>query len=365
MGYPETDSRGRAVYSALSKVFNPIGFKVARALLVTESRPLSVYGENRVYEFIAELCGYKFNRLDKGLELAVRKHIPNDIALYEKLWLERLYNNLEDKANWSTPIELDATASMLGIIGILLSNKDYLEKCNITSLDNDIWGVLGINREAVKKSLTPLLYGSSQPVENLLAKNGIEVKPEEIREIEKSVYSGFFKAANDFKEFTINNCNLKETMQVVIGDETFEVKCNRYDLVGSKVKNYMFFDAEQNKMKRVRFYEYLKKPNLQLFRRFFQTCLIHNLDSRLIDYTADKLDGDCLTIHDAAILHPNYADRANRAYGNKLKELYENRNYILRTFFSSIGIKSHLIEKFLSDNMGDSIDLYVSDEVLR
>ena len=156
-----SDSRGRAIKEALKKVFNPISSKDARALIVLpleHSSVLTYEGLEAVYLFIAELLGIKAkSKSDKirAGRLAYIRHDYNELDLttesgrkhmYENLWLERVYNELDETFNvlgrstldslydkyfddkatpveeqekvllartkhiWRVPIELDATA---------------------------------------------------------------------------------------------------------------------------------------------------------------------------------------------------------------------------------------------------------------
>lgn len=134
MGNNFSDSRGRAIKQGLSKVANPIGYKDFRALLVIPEEyrnEATSQGATAIYLFIAELLGFKDGSvLDKELfglncynEYKLHELDLNDeddrSELYENIWLERLYDDLEayhlalqngTTHKWSTPLELDASA---------------------------------------------------------------------------------------------------------------------------------------------------------------------------------------------------------------------------------------------------------------
>lgn len=130
MGSNYSDPRGRSVKEGLSKVFNPIGYKDARALLVIpkEYRNLATdKGATAIYLFVAELLGFKGGTpTDKelfGVECYnSRKLHTLDLTveadrkeLHENIWIERLYDELDqfyttEEHYWSTPVEKDASA---------------------------------------------------------------------------------------------------------------------------------------------------------------------------------------------------------------------------------------------------------------
>lgn len=114
------DSRGRAIFQCSKKVFNPVGSKDARALLVCEPEPL--HDINVVYAAISELCGYKgkdyADKVHYGACAYIVRELPsieymeytsNYDDLHKRIWLERIYEAL-DKDNyqqWDVPIEID------------------------------------------------------------------------------------------------------------------------------------------------------------------------------------------------------------------------------------------------------------------
>lgn len=125
-----SDSRGRAIYNALSRVGNPIASKDIRACLVVPTPKYISKTDSKslkdIYLFIAELVGNKSKSWNAKalagmvaygskalheLDLTTaedRKH------LHENIWLERMYHaldiiNAEGGILWDIPIEIDAT----------------------------------------------------------------------------------------------------------------------------------------------------------------------------------------------------------------------------------------------------------------
>ena len=78
-------------------------------------------------------------------------------------------------------------------------------------------------------------------------------------------------------------------------------------------------------------------PDTQQFKRYFQTLLIHNLDSQVANHVCLQLDW-ILPNHDAFTLHPNDVAKCRKAYIQKMEEIYHNRKNILQNYFKSIGI---------------------------
>ncbi|MCI4437481.1 MAG: hypothetical protein JHC33_11800, partial [Ignisphaera sp.] len=138
MGANYLDSRGRAIKAGLAKIANPIGFKDFRAMMTIPADKRNVAtlaGLEAIYLFIAELNGYKAGtvsgKLQFGKDCYESRTLPefNDSTVYEIIWLNRLYNEVENflivieinmleahfkepltNYYWSVPIELDASA---------------------------------------------------------------------------------------------------------------------------------------------------------------------------------------------------------------------------------------------------------------
>jgi len=356
LGNNISDSRGRSVFNATKKVFNPISSKDARALMLTEPEPLTKQGLVNVYGFISNLLGYKTKTWEEKIgygEYAYKHRILPDIdlstqngkkELHKLIYLKRLYERLSNdnfETKWDIPIETDATASVIQLVGILTGHKDYLEKTNILGDElEDIWTIEGVSRQHVKKCLTPRLYGSTKTTKQLWDDNNLEYTQKEVDIIEHELNHGIFKVAKDFKDFIISNVKPTNTMKVKIWNESFTIHCNRYKFKQTILKEYPIFTSSQNVIKKItRKLELV--PDLEQFKRYFVTLLIHNLDSQIANDISLHTK-NCIPIHDAFIVHPNYVDHVKKLYTDKLKDMYYNRDTILEDYFNSIGIKEKM-----------------------
>ena len=411
------DSRGRAISSALSKVFNPISSKDARSLIVIEDdRDFNDSHLEAVYLFVAELIGSKQKTMSlKSLEgkrcyearelhlldLVTKQLIDQEKQkeenkradhdrkeLHENIWLERLYDELDrynefktsfyrsnfkyrilvqklSRAraqssidsitasikeltdsiqvtgfNWTVPIELDCTASMLQIQGALLNHLPFLEKTNCFGSElQDIWTVPGIGRKMFKDAATPMLYGSSQSVKALWVANKHTFTKEQLALANKELTKGTFSVAKLFKDFIIKNVKPKETMKVKIWGQEFTIKCNRYKHKGDYKVRYNIFDSASNKVKTIWHMHTQNIPDLEQFRRFFVTLLIHHLDSRVMDYICRFINW-IIPIHDASIVSPIDAPEVRELYCGQIDKIHNERQIILSEYFESIGIDS-------------------------
>ena len=229
-------------------------------------------------------------------------------------------------------------------MGILLGDKRLLESVNLAGDEevlNDPWYVEGLSREHVKKAYTPRLYGSAQTPAALWKKNKLEYTAEMVTHANEEQKNGKFGIADAFKEFIINNCNPKQEMQVRIMNDVFTISCNRWKQVGEVTVAYDLYDTDTKRIRRVHNTKTKAVADLEQFRRYFVTLLVHNLDSQAADYVAGKVYdkyGFCLDVHDAFILSPIAADDARRWYAEFMDKLYERREEILTNYFKSIGI---------------------------
>lgn len=291
--------------------------------------------------------------------------------MHENIWLERLYDELDDyfkvpdndnkqmvralcvntdtsyrkeSYKWSVPIELDASASMLQYEGILLGDKRLMEMTNVIgNILQDPWKLEGMSRKMLKKAATPMLYGSSKACYELWQDNGISYTAEDIELYTKEMADGPFGVANLLKEFIINNASPKPNMKVKIWNEEFEVSCNRYRNVGEKTNAYKIWDSIDEQYNIVLHTDTKKVPDLQQFKRYFMTLLVHNLDSQVANKVIGKVMekyGWGIPIHDAFIVSPAAADDVRKWYAEELEAIYNNRLEILSNYFHSIGITS-------------------------
>lgn len=341
---------------------------------------------NSIYLFIAELHGYRvgteagklaFGRecylTTRLLDLDYNKESDRS-DMHENIWLQRLYDDLdncfgitdsplagiyktrslkgkeriEDCANpnykWSVPIELDAGASMLQYIGILLGDETLCTRTNLVGTElQDPWAFGCISRAMFKHAATPRLYGSSRACYELWNDWKDDYTLEQVVAFNTELTSGLLSVADAFKEFIINNVKPTEQMRVRIWNEEFDIECNRFRNVGEETLRYDIFDTETRSIRRICHTRTKKVPDLQQFRRYFVTLLIHNLDSQVADSVVAKVMekyGWCIDIHDAFVVSPEAANDVRTWYAEALTEIYNNRETILSNYFASIGIGS-------------------------
>jgi len=337
---------------------------------------------NAIMLFIAELTGSfeagTGNQEDK-IKCGQQDYITNNLLeldltteddrkdLHENIWLERLYKELdeyfaiptdkfarnlaldlegyrEETYKWSVPLELDASCSLMQFIGVLLNDKRMMEMTNVIGDTlEDPWHLEGLSRKMLKEAATPALYGSSKLCSDLWKKAGMKFTDKDVATYRKEMSEGAFGLANMFKDFLINNCNPSPEMQIKIGNDNFSVNCNRFRNVGEKLKAYSIWDSVDRQYNIILHTDTKKVPDLEQFRRFFPTLLIHNLDSQVADIIVGKVMGKYgwgISLHDAIICGPQAAADARKWYGEQLKLIHENRKEILSEFFKSIGISA-------------------------
>lgn len=361
------DSRGRAIKDALRKVFNPISNKDARACLVipeASRQEFQVIHLPAVYLAIAELLGTKTTSKMKKVQ-AGKYAYDNKSFLdldpeseedrkdwHQNIWLTRLYRELDKyyiaketniRFYWSVPVECDATASMIMLTGALLGDENYLKLTNAYGNElHDFWSVPNIRRSVMKKVGTPTGYGSSKSPKELLDNSKTPYTQEELQLVTEETTKGRLALMNSFKDFIINNVQPKETMTVRIKDESFTIKCNRYRNVGDRHIDYILYDSASEDLRQITHTKTHCEPDLDSFRRYFVTLLIHNLDSQIADKLCSKLSW-VIDIHDAFIISPCEVAMCKAEFGVLLKEIYDRRNEILSEYFTSINIEPAII----------------------
>lgn len=375
LGVNFNDSRGRAISSALAKVFNPIGFKDARALLITPERVIPNDRKiirqftQAIYLFIAELngirrCKSKLEKAKIGRHQFKQRMFPTvDLStekgrkdLNEIIWLERIYNRLEQFLSrdisrdftWNIPIELDASASLLQIQGGLLNHSPYLSITNcIGTTIEDPWYHKDLTRHHVKSYCTPSLYGSSQTVQYFWDKNGLEYTPLQLAIMSVEQKSGLYSIANDFKNMTIEHVNPREDMTINIDGEVFDIKCNKFRNVGDYTRRYPIYDTKSGMVLAIAHTHTHKVPDLKRFKLYFQTLLVHNLDSQIANSISLELEW-VLSIHDAFIVHPLDAHLTRHLYARKIEGIWERREAILNGYFKSIGLGNSAMKEWIA-----------------
>ena len=346
------DSRGRSIFQCAKKIFNPVSSKDARALLVVKPQKLTSSAFKAIYAAISELLGYRGknyeDKVSYGQAMYVTRELPsledmkaskNYDKLHERIWLERIYENLDnyEQEGWYVPVELDALASQIQLVAVLTNDHTYMDGTNLIGEDfSDIWTVDYCSRTHVKKALTPKLYGSSRNPRELWDKNKLEYTQAQVNQITKDLAIGKYANANRFKDFIIDNVQPQTEMIVRIWNEVFKIECNRFKWEETTQVEYNIYASQQSKIKRV-----VRTVNLVSdlgqFKRYFQTLLLHNLDSQIANYVCENM-GWVIPNHDAFTVHPNDANEVRKLYVEKITEIYRNRKSILRGYLDSIGI---------------------------
>lgn len=343
-------------------------------------------GAKATYLFIAELNGYKTGTEAGKLAFGKKCYLESTLhtlnyqleddrsSAHENIWLQRLYNDLdayyqlsptlagiykrrvaEGKQpfatlelntnaahKWKAPLELDASASMLQYIGALLGDKRLLTMTNcIGDTLSDPWAFEGMSRAMFKHAATPRLYGSSKPCYELWNDWKHEYTMDQVLAFNQELATGSLGLADAFKEFIINNVKPKEHMRVTIANEEFDIACNRYRNVGEETILYDIYDTETASIRRMHHTRTKKVADLDQFRRYFVTLLIHNLDSQVANSVMTKVMakyGWGIDIHDAFIVSPEAASDVRTWYAQAITDIYDNRATILSNYFASIGI---------------------------
>lgn len=329
--------------------------------------------------FIAELNGFKegteLEKSEAGMRAYKATHLhkldprleKDRAEFHENMWLQRLYDQLDnyyDDADfnitqasyeqllapittthkWSVPIELDASASMLQWMGILLNDVRLMSMTNVVGDTlSDPWKFPGIPRTQFKHAATPMLYGSAKPCHELWQAKKHKYTLEQIEAFNTELASGPLGLANAFKDFLINNVKPSETMTPHIIDEQFTIECNRYTHVGEETKVYQLFDTITDSLPLISHTTTTKVADLEQFRRYFVTLLIHNIDSQAANYVASKVFdkyGWIIDIHDAFIVCPEAALDVRTWYAEFANMVHSRRTEILTNFFKSIGISA-------------------------
>jgi hypothetical protein len=311
----------------------------------------TVEGMKAICLFVAELNGYKKGTVEGkiryGSQCWINGTLPHE--LHERIWAERLYKELYGfqiaqmegtDYYWSVPIELDAAASLLQYVGVLLGDKALLEATNVVSDGtlNDPWGLIPtVSRSKGKMVLMRQLYGSNQASAAILDAFDQDHTPEEILALEEGLNTGAYGVANALKRFIIGNCNMQETVYPVVWNEHLEVPCNRHHIHGEKPVIYSMLGSKG--VQKVVHWKTEKLADLKAFKRWTMTGLVHSLDSRVIDLVMQKLDW-AIDIHDAVIINPEDANLVRQAYAEALEAIYADRQQILNDYFASVGIRS-------------------------
>lgn len=390
-----SDPRGRDNRGDLSKIGNPIGFKIMRSLLTIPEEyrnQATTKGLANKYLFIAELMGFKSGTAQAKREFGRKCYYttafhtdPSDDEVVENIWLERTYTDIDsafgnlfslnilkrralaDNLNfadpaivtykWSVLIEIDMSASVLGFLGLILNHRPFMERCNILrGTLSDAWGhSIVTNRKQFKTAMRPM-YGSQLSAQAMWNDMDIEYTMEEVHAFQHELDHGEFRVAVAFKDFLINNAQMQPEMDLIVNGETTHTYCNKFHNVGETTTVYDLFDSATGRIRRIHNTQTKRVPDLHSFKRFGPTGLIHHLDGQVMDNTVNHVIdqyGFAIDIHDAIICCCESADYARDVYANgttsdepSLKQIHTNRKSILQNYIRSLNIPASAITEF-------------------
>jgi len=417
-GQNRLDPRARDIAGYLSRVGNPVGYKVMRQNLVIPDgyrNKATANGVKNKFLAIAELSGFRqgtvaskltqgrecyysrkmtgnavhniglentYDDLDNAFDIANNRFKQFIIKLYndetrkkcDKVTLESLEAKVESLTDyyWKYPIEIDMSASVLGFLGLLLGHEPYLKRCNIIKSEqlHDAWGSDKITNRDQFKTIMRTLYGSNLSPVKMWQEMGIDYTADEVTAFNAELQNGELALAKAFKDFVITNCNPTETMYLNVSGEVIKTNCNHFFNKGETTIAYDLYDTATNSIKLIKHTDTIKIPNLERFRKYMVTGIIHRKDNQVEDNTvAEVIEryGWALPIHDATILCCEAADFARDIYCNganehqpSLRHTYVNRNAILGEYFHSIGIPATAIVKW-NKEIGSKIEPVASD----
>ena len=249
---------------------------------------------------------------------------------------DKFYNNANVNI-YNSFLGTDRQYDSMTLINDILSKYIIVEN----GVLNDAWTINGIPRTQYKYSCTPRLYGSSQECYEIWQDKGIPYTMEQVTIFNTEITTGALSVADAYKDFLINNSKPTETLKIKAFNEEFKIECNRYRNVGDYTTLYDIFDTETNSIRRILNTKTKSVADLDQFRRYFPTGLIHNVDSQAANYVSQlamEKYGWLIDIYDAFIVHPNMARDIRKWYGEFQKTIYNNRDSILRNYHLSIGI---------------------------
>jgi hypothetical protein len=377
--YNESDTRGRSIFKALKRIGNPVQYKDFRALLVMPTPVIvstnSTTALEDIYYFIAELTGSKAvteaGKFEDGYKAYLANELPElDLTnahdrgdLHELIWLERIYAQLDEvfefgSTEWIVPLEVDASQSVAQVAGALTNDRRLLSSTNVIGFKlTDPWHIDGVRRQAGKLKGTPTFYGSSASAKALISKKGYlyeQLLPEEATAeqiatakamdkeeqsaINREFAQGRFSVLNKMKDAIISGYNNHTPrVDIKIWDDQYYVPVNKFKAAGSELQVTEAWDSNSSKFK----YSVTHKPTLipdyEYMKLYWQTGLIHNLDSQVCNKIPLLVNEWMLTIHDAVIMGPGVARRVRETYAALLQEIHTNRFDIVNSYRQSIG----------------------------
>lgn len=423
------DQRGRAVKKILKRVGNYIANKDFRAMLVMPQADKLYLDDteslNEIFLFIAELTGHKclgkteadkikageqaylarelprlsFNMsyhiarakaikaefdTDKSIrELAKTSFNDHHKELHTLIWLERIYSKLDklyalrtsrfataNYISWDIPIEIDHSMSMAQIMGALTNDIRVLESTNmIDGPIQDPWHIEGVRRNVAKAVYTPKLYGSGRSAVALVKAKSIELDKAELRALKQVEREGRFHVMLQLRDLFIAHSHVDQPIiEINTGISQFKIHVSKFKPTGYNTVVTEAYNGKQFKYSFTKDVNYI--PDYKAMRTFWHTCLIHHLDSDLMDYNLMQ-HKDCwvLDIHDADICSPIKVSKSLKTTAAKRLEFYrDNRHTIIQKYRESIGAvstKSDVAYMRLCKSIKDAGDIKFSKGCMK
>lgn len=388
------DQRARAVKKILKRVGNYIANKDFRAMLVMPTPDKLYFNDtdalDSIFLFVAELTGHKClgqmetDKIEAGRQAYLGRELPklnlkdeNDRkALHELIWLERIYARLDtfyaaqksklcktDYITWDIPVEIDHSMSMAQIMGALTNDIRILESTNMVDGPiQDPWYIENVRRDVAKAVYTPKLYGSGRSATSLVKGKNLfrtqllelaEAQPSkiqlldanqtdkaELKALKQVEREGRFHIMLALRDLFITNSNVATpVIGINTGISNFSVHVSKtkvagHDTVVTEAYNGKTFKYSFTKQP-------IRVPDYAAMRTFWHTCLIHHLDSDLMDHNLiSNPHLWALDIHDAIICSPVNATTFRKTAAARLEYYRNNRHSIIANYRKSIGATS-------------------------
>ena len=163
----------------------------------------------------------------------------------------------------------------------------------------------------------------------------------ELALVKKEFSAGRFSVLKQFKDLLIQNYDMHTpVVYISTGITEFEVHTNKWKQAGTKVQLTKSFDGK----KWVQSFTHspILVPDYGAMRTFWATCLVHHLDSDLMEYNlSQNPEFWALDIHDAILCLPGQARQFRETASRRLKYYNDNRKVILDNYMKSIGAISN------------------------
>jgi hypothetical protein len=236
--------------------------------------------------------------------------------------------------------EIDASSSIIQIGALLLGDIRLLRLTGVLGDTADLWSHLAVesgDREAIKKFITRLMYGSSITLRAFCKDNGFDHTPALRKDIRIATREdGILGNIMALRDLILNTgkASLEGDTNVIIDGDTLLYKCRKGKTKRPVVKPIHIYDNGNTYIHRYNYYEII--PDMQRSAIGLVSFLFHSIDVRILVPVLSAIDGRGFPIHDAVVLTLNDVSRAQYAWGHSVNRIYKNREDILTHYLSSI-----------------------------